>query len=136
MELPTNHKQTSSSNPQKENHSWIYIGLAILIGSAFLYFVFFSSSPGYVKVKYRDDKVNIAAENFEPLGETDSTVKGAWYDSSESYMVIKLSGTYYHYCGMPSSVWSSFKTTSSLYDHYQTSIKGNYDCRINPVPSY
>lgn len=136
MELSTNHKQTNSSNPRKENYSWIYVILAVLVGGALLYFLFFSSNSGYVKVKYRDNKVNIAAENFESLGETDSTVKGAWYDSSKSYMVIKLSSTYYHYCGMPNSVWRNFKATPSSYNYYKNRIKGNYDCRVNPVPIY
>jgi len=120
----------------KENYSWVYIGLAILIGGAILFFLFFSSSSGYVKIKYRDDKVNISASNFEPLDKSDSTVKGAWYDNGNEYMVIKLSGTYYHYCGMPSSTWSGFKSTSSPYEYYQDSIKGNFDCRVNPVPRY
>ena len=121
---------------QKENYSWIYIGLAVLIGGAILYFLFFSSSSGYVKIKYRDDKVNISASNFEPLNKSDSTVKGAWYDSSNEYMVIKLSGTYYHYCGMPNSAWRDFSSASSLYSEYQSDIKGNFDCRENPVPRY
>lgn len=120
----------------KENYSWVYIGLAVLIGGAILYFLFLSPSSGNVTVKYRDDKVNISASNFEPLNKSDSTVKGAWYDRGNEYMVIKLSGTYYHYCGMPSSVWSDFKTTTSLSDYYQDTIKGDFDCRINPVPSY
>lgn len=120
----------------KENYSWVYIGLAVLIGGAILYFLFFSSSSGYVKIKYRDDKVNISASNFESLDKSDSNVKGAWYDSSNEYMVIKLSGTYYHYCGMPSSAWGGFKTTSSPYEYYQDSIKGNFDCRENPIPRY
>lgn len=120
----------------KENYSWVYIGLSVLIGGAILYFLFFSSSSGYVKIKYRDDKVNISASNFDPLDKSDSTVKGAWYDNGNEYMVIKLSGTYYHYCGMPSSTWSGFKSTSSLYEYYQDSIKGNFDCRVNPVPRY
>ena len=120
---------------RKENYSWIYIGLAILIGGVILYFLFFSNS-GYVNVKYRDDKVNVSTSNFEVLDQSDSTVKGAWYDSSNEYMVIKLSGTYYHYCGMPSSVWSGFRSASSLYGYYQDDIKGQFDCRVNPVPSY
>lgn len=120
----------------KENYSWVYIGLAVLVGGAILYFLFFSSGSGYVKIKYRDDKVNISTSNFEPLDKSDPTVKGAWYDSSNEYMVIKLSGTYYHYCGMPSSAWSSFKTTPSPYEYYQDSIKGNFDCRVNPIPRY
>ena len=120
----------------KENYSWIYIALAVLIGGAILYFLFFSSSAGYVKIKYRDDKVNISASNFEPLNKSDSTVKGAWYDSSNEYMVIKFSGIYYHYCGMPNSAWRDFSSASSLYSEYQSGIKGNFDCRENPVPRY
>lgn len=120
----------------KENYLWVYIGLAVFIGGVILYFLFLSSSSGYVKIKYRDDKVNISANNFESLDESDSTVKGAWYDGSNEYMVIKLGSTYYHYCGMPSSAWSAFKTTSSPYVYYQDSVKGNFDCRVNPVPRY
>lgn len=120
----------------KENYSWMYIGLAILIGGMILYFLFFSSNSDYVQVKYRDDKVNISTSNFESLDKSDSTVKGAWYDNSNEYMVINLSGTYYHYCGMSSSTWSSFKIAPSLYRYYQDDIKGYFDCRENPVPRY
>ena len=120
----------------KENYSWIYIGLAILIGGTILYVLFFSPSSGYVKIKYRDDKVNISASNFEPLNKSDSTVKGAWYDGNNEYMVIKLNGTYYHYCGMPNSAWRDFSSASSLYSEYQSDIKGNFDCRENTVPRY
>jgi len=120
----------------KESNSWIYVGLAALISGAILYLFFFSSDSGYVKIKYRDDKVNISASNFEPLDRSDSTVKGAWYDSSNEYMVIKLSGTYYHYCGIPDGAWRNFSSASSLYSAYQNDIKGNFDCRENPVPRY
>lgn len=121
---------------RKENYSWLYGVLALIVGGAVLYFLFLSPSSGYVSVKYRDDKVDISSNNFESLDESDSTVKGAWYDSSNEYMVIKLGSTYYHYCGMPSSVWSEFKTTSSPYVYYQDSVKGSFDCRVNPVPRY
>ncbi len=120
----------------KEDYSWVYIGLALLIGGAILYFFFLSPNSSNVSVKYRDDKVDISASNFEPLDKSDSTVKGAWYDSSNEYMVIKLSGTYYHYCGMPSNMWSGLKDSSSPYEYYQDSVKGSFDCRLNPVPTY
>lgn len=120
----------------KENYSWIYIGLAVLIGGAILYWLFFTLSSGYVQVKYRDDKVNVAASNFTALDRSDATVKGAWYDGSNEYMVIKLNGTYYHYCGMPTNAWRDFSSASSLYSAYQDDIKGNFDCRVNLVPSY
>ncbi len=119
-----------------DNYSWVYIGFAVLIGGAILYWLFLSPSSGYVKIKYRDDKVNISTNNFEPLNKSDSTVKGAWYDSGNKYMVIKLGGTYYHYCGMPSEAWGNLKAASSSYDFYQDNIKGNFDCRVNPVPQY
>lgn len=118
------------------DYSWLYIGLAVLVGGAILYFLFLSPSSGNVTVKYRDDKVNISANSFEPLDKSDSIVKGAWYDDGNEYMVIKLSGTYYHYCGMPSSAWNDFKAASSPDVYYQDSVKGNFDCRVNPVPRY
>lgn len=121
---------------RKENYWWIYIGLAVLVGGAISYWFFFSSNSGYVQIKYRDDKVNIASNNFVALNRSDTTVKGAWYDSSNEYMVIKLNSTYYHYCGMPSSAWRNFSSANSLYSAYQDGIKGNFDCRANPVPRY
>lgn len=120
----------------KESYSWVYIGLAILIGGAILYFLFLSSNSDYVKIKYRDSKVNISTSNFESLGKSDSTVKDAWYDSSNKYMVIKLDVTYYQYCGMSNSEWGGLKNASSLYEFYQDNIKGNFDCRFNYVPQY
>lgn len=121
---------------RKEDYSWLYIGIAVLIGGVILYFLFLSPSSGNVTVKYRDDKVNISASNFEPLNKSDSIVKGAWYDSSNEYMVIKLGSTHYHYCGMPNSIWGGLKTASSPYEYYQDDVKGNFDCRVNPVPRY
>ena len=120
----------------KENYSWVYIGLATIIGGVILYWLFFSTSPGYIKVKYRDDKVNISSSNFEPLNSSDSTVKGGWYDSANKYMVIRLGDTYYPYCGIPSEVWDGLKTSLSSYNFYKDSIKGNFDCRVNPAPQY
>lgn len=119
---------------QKQNFTWVYVIGAVVVCVAVWYF--FSSASDYVKVKYRDDKVNVRTDNFEPLGTSDYTVKGAWYDSSNRYLVIKLNSTYYHYCSMPDSVWSGLQSASSPYRYYQDEIKGNYDCRINPIPEY
>ncbi|MBT3705074.1 KTSC domain-containing protein [Candidatus Peregrinibacteria bacterium] len=51
-------------------------------------------------------------------------------------MVINLNGTYYHYCGMPSSAWSSFERADSFGTYYNKYIEGDYDCRYNYVPTY
>ncbi len=88
-------------------------------------------------VKYRDTLVDVGAPYFENLGRLDSTlVYDAWYDEKNSYMVINLSGTNYHYCGFGKSDWKSLETASSMGRWYRANIKGSFDCRIYPVPSY
>ena len=94
-------------------------------------------TPNYVNVEYRADPVDIAAPYFEPLGRSDSSVvEGAWFDSENEYLVINLQGTVYHYCGIGSSTWSSLKSAESMGSYFQDSIKGNFDCRVFPVPVY
>ncbi|MFV2040343.1 MAG: peptidoglycan-binding protein, partial [Acidimicrobiales bacterium] len=90
----------------------------------------------WIDVKYRDDAVNVAAPYFAPLGRSDATVEAAWYDSGNEYMVIVLGGTAYQYCSIPSSQWSGLRRANDLDGLYEASIRGNYDCRIFPVPSY
>ena len=91
----------------------------------------------FITVKYRATQVDVADSRFEYLDTSRSSfVQGAWYDSSNEYMIINLSGTNYHYCGMPSSVWQEFKSASSFGTYYNSDIKGNFDCRENPVPDY
>ncbi len=51
-------------------------------------------------------------------------------------MIISLDGTAYHYCGMPSSTWTTFTTASSLGSLYRDEIKGRFDCRNGVVPEY
>ncbi|MBT4124525.1 MAG: KTSC domain-containing protein [Candidatus Pacebacteria bacterium] len=94
------------------------------------------TSSKIVSIKYRKDPVNIGSSNFEYLSTNSSFVNGVWYDSKNRYMVILLKSTYYHYCGISSSSWSSFKKASSYGDYYNSRIKGNYDCRQGYVPSY
>jgi KTSC domain len=90
-----------------------------------------------VWVKYRQTPVNVADPRFEYLDTSRSSfITAAWYDSSNSYMVIGLRGTYYHYCRMPENAWKAFHAADSLGRHYNAFIKGNYDCRLGGVPPY
>lgn len=94
-------------------------------------------TPNFVSVKYRTGEVDVANPCFEPYTPLSSSfVRESWYDKSNSYMIINLSGTYYHYCGMPVSTWEDFKSADSAGTFYNGYIKGNYDCRQNYVPSY
>lgn len=96
-----------------------------------------SYTPRFEDIKYRDDSVDIAHPRFESHNTSRSSfIRNAWYDSTEDYMIINLNGVNYHYCGMPGSAWDGFKSASSLGSYYRENIKGDFDCRIHPVPSY
>ena len=88
-------------------------------------------------IKYRTTTVDVDRPYFEYLDTSKSSwVRGAWYDSANKYMVINLKGTNYHYCGLSERTWNLFKGAASFGSTYVSAIKGNFDCRINPVPSY
>ncbi len=88
-------------------------------------------------IKYRDTPVNIADSRFEHLNTVKSSfIRGAWYDNQNQYMVIKLIETYYHYCGLPKTVWDEFKKADSFGSYYNQVIKGEFDCREGYVPTY
>ncbi len=91
----------------------------------------------YVTIEYRETPVNLAADSFEYLNTASSSfIRGAWYDQGNQYLVLNLDGVYYHYCGVPGSVWTDLKSAESAGGFYQQSIKGRYDCREGHVPEY
>lgn len=100
-----------------------------------------SCGQNEVTVKYRDSSVPVHDSSyFVSLGRDPApTVKNAWYDSSENYMVITLKSTNYHYCLFPPAKWNALKKASSMDSYYLRNIKGKYDCRAGNgkyVPKY
>lgn len=96
------------------------------------------SAANFVQVKYRDTPVNLSDPKFEKLDTPKSTfIQGAWYDSTNHYMLINLNGSYYHYCGVPVVTWISFKKADSFGSAYSKIFKtGDFDCRIISPPEY
>jgi len=93
--------------------------------------------PNFVTVKYRPDEVDVAAPNFEWIGPTKSSVvDSAWYAEINQYMVIVLRGIGYHYCALDAGTWRQFSEAPSLGSFYQKYIRGRFDCRLFPVPTY
>lgn len=91
----------------------------------------------YVDIQYRKDPVNVEEPNFEYLNTSKSSfIKGAWYDKNNSYLIMNISGKYYHYCETPKSIWTGLEKASSFDSYYNANIKGNYDCREHTIPSY
>jgi hypothetical protein len=87
-----------------------------------------------VNVKYRGP-VDLKPFACEQVSRS-SFIQRVCYDRREQYMVLNLSGTYYHYCEIDSTTVSALLGASSMGRYYNASIKGRFDCRIHRVPAY
>lgn len=87
-----------------------------------------------VMVKYRGP-VNLAPFNCEWVSRS-SVVNRLCYDAKEKYVVVNLTGTYYHYCEVPENVVSAWRRADSMGRYYNAVMKGKYDCRVFRVPPY
>ena len=70
-----------------------------------------------------------------------SFIQRVCYDKAQSYMVINLRGTYYHYCELPPATFDGLMGAPSMGQFYNQNIKGSgsdgpYDCRTHRVPNY
>ena len=96
-------------------------------------------SAEMVDVKYR------GTVDLKPFTCTDtprsSFIQRVCYDKAQSYMLINLRGTYYHYCELPPSTFDAFVMAPSMGQFYNQRIKGAgsdgpFDCRTHKVPQY
>src|SRR5262245_871356 len=87
-----------------------------------------------VDVKYRGPL------DLAPFACTDVTrssfIRRVCFDEAKSYMVISLNGTYYHYCGIPTTTVEALRDAESMGRFFNEQVKGRFDCRLNPVPKY
>lgn len=63
------------------------------------------------------------------------------HDAVEQYMIIRLNGTYYHYCEIGAADVYLFLSAESMGEYFNANIKGNgsdgpFDCRTHRVPNY
>jgi len=87
-----------------------------------------------VNVKYRGT-VDLAPFQCE-WTKDGSRVTRLCYDARERYVIVNLQGTYYHYCEVPAGTVAQWRKSDSLGRFFDTRVKGNFDCRVNRVPSY
>lgn len=87
-----------------------------------------------VYVKYRGE-VDLAPFACEWVSRS-SVFKRLCYDQKEQYVIVQLTGTYYHYCEVPSGVVARWRNADSIGRYYKANMKRRYDCRINRVPQY
>lgn len=70
-----------------------------------------------------------------------SFIQRVCYDDAQQYMIINLSGTYYHYCEIGPDTVASLLSASSMGKFYNQVIKGSsgngpFDCRTHQIPNY
>ena len=90
------------------------------------------ASAESVFVKYRG---MVDLGRFACTSTESSFVKRVCYDAPNRYMLIELSGTFYHYCGIGSETVSALLDADSKGRFYNAEIKGRFDCRLGVVPS-
>jgi len=92
-----------------------------------------------VDVKYRG---SVDLETFECRDiNRSSFIQRVCYDKPQSYMIINLRGTYYHYCELPAATYDALMGAPSMGQFYNANIKGSgsdgpYDCRTHRIPTY
>lgn len=86
-----------------------------------------------VIVKYRGpvDLFHFACEQIT----RSSLIKRLCYDPRERYVIVNLTGTYYHYCEVPPETVVDWRKAESMGQFYNAQVKGRFDCRVLHVPS-
>ncbi|MCY1185951.1 KTSC domain protein [compost metagenome] len=84
-----------------------------------------------VFVKYHG---SVDLEPFTCTDTVSSFVNRVCYQPDQSYLIVLLGDTYYHYCRIPSQVVSQWLNADSKGRFYNGSIKGNFDCRLGGIP--
>jgi hypothetical protein len=98
-----------------------------------------SANAETVDVKYRGP-VDLAPFTCQDITQS-SVIHRVCYDARESYMLIELGETYYHYCEIDKVTVDGLLAAESMGQFYNQNIKGHggpgpFDCRTHRVPSY
>jgi KTSC domain len=112
----------------------------IRIATAIIFLLFTAEARSEnVDVKYRGP-VDLKTFECRDINRS-SFIQRVCYDKAQSYMVISLKGTYYHYCELPPVTFDALMGAPSMGQFYNQNIKGSgsngpYDCRTHRVPPY
>jgi KTSC domain len=88
-----------------------------------LFFFTTNARSETIEVKYRGP---IDLKTFECRDiNRSSFIQRVCYDKGQSYMLISLRGTYYHYCELPPATFEEFVTAPSMGQFYNQRIKGS-----------
>jgi hypothetical protein len=97
-----------------------------------------ASTAETVDVKFRGP---VDLKPFVCTDTVSSFVNRVCYDKAQSYMLILLSTTWYHYCEIGERTVGELLAADSKGRYYNANIKGTgkdgpFDCRTHKVPTY
>jgi len=109
-----------------------------IVATLFLLFAAPTNSET-IDVKYRGP-VDLKTFECQDISRS-SFIQRVCYDKAQSYMIISLRGTYYHYCELPPATFDGLMGAPSMGQFYNQNIKGSgsdgpFDCRTHRIPSY
>ena len=107
----------------------LVLALTLAVGAA---------SAETVDVKFRGP---VDLKPFTCTDTKSSFVNRVCYDKTNTYMLILLNKTWYHYCEIGEGTVSSLIKADSIGRYYNANIKGTgkdgpFDCRTHKVPKY
>ena len=92
-----------------------------------------------VIVKYRG---NVPLDTFLCMDTPQSSFIGkVCYDADQSYVIIRLKQTYYHYCEIDPATIDALLSAPSMGEYFNQHIRGRgsdgpFDCRTRRAPEY
>ena len=80
----------------------------------------------YVKAR---GEVDLAPFQCETMAARNSpNVRRICYDEKRQYVLVSLSGVWYHYCGVPPTTVSEWRRSTSKGRYYNDHIRNGFDC--------
>jgi hypothetical protein len=79
----------------------------------------------YVKARGEVDLDTFACES---VARSSANVRRICYDAKQQYLLVSLSGVWYHYCNVPAATVGEFRRSSSKGRFYNDSIRLHYEC--------
>jgi hypothetical protein len=89
---------------------------------------------GYAESVYVKYRGYTSLDNFSCTNTSSSFVHRICHQPQNSYVIVLLNRTYYHYCRVPDTTVNRWLSSSSKGSFYHSNIKGRFDCRLGGAP--
>jgi hypothetical protein len=87
----------------------------------------------YVKARGEVDLTPFQCETI--AARASPNVRRICYDAKRMYLLVSLSGVWYHYCGVPQATVSEWQRSSSKGRYYNDHIRSGFDCTPAEAPA-